>query len=230
MPRKTGTKGKKGGKRRARGDSTQKAVAKFAGDAYSVGARALSGLNALRKLINIETKYFDYTASSAQNSTVGVYYLTGITQGLTNVTRVGNSLRLQHYAFDIMGVNNASATLATFVRVILFRDNENAGAAPAATDLLVNATAPQSIISPYNWLNLNRFGILYDNVFQMDATNNLGFQAHFNIAHNGHIKFRGTDATASSAGEGSIWMFLWSNQATNTPTVTLYSRIAFTDD
>jgi len=220
---------RRSGKSKAR--TNQQHVAKFAGDAYSVGERALKGLNALRRLINIETKSIDVLATTAANSTPSVVYLSGIDQGVTSTTRVGNSLRLQQLAFDWLLTANSSATIPTYLRLIMFRDNENAGAAPAFGDLIVNSAVPYSSITPYTVLNLQRFGILMDECITLGlpAADSIK-QGHYRSAHNGHVIYRGVTSAAASAGDGSIWMLIVSNQPTNAPAFTYGFRMAYTDD
>jgi hypothetical protein len=219
--------------RRARGNrGNQVAVSKFAGDAYSLGERALKGLNQIRKLINIETKYTDVLASYTPNNTISVTYFTPIAQGLDNTNRVGDSIRLQSLDFSWCCLVSTSATYGTALRVIIVRDNENQAAAPTGAQLLVDPTAPLFEASPYVYLNLRRFAILYDENILLDvaAGGSSIKKGGFSSSHNGHVKFRGTGATSASAGEGSIWMFLVSNQASLTPAFNSNFRLTYTDD
>jgi len=230
MPQKSG-KGRRSTKRsQPKGDPTQVAVSKFAGDAYSLGARAIRGLNEIRKLINIETKFGEVGASTTQNATATITQITQLAEGVTNTTRVGQSIRLQTLEFDNFATVHASSTLSTAIRTIVFRDLENTGTAPVATDLLESASNPQAMSSAYVWNNLRRFAIIYDEVLLLNINNNNGGFQRLRVPHHGHVKYRGTDSSAASAGEGSVWMLMVSNQATNSPTVTWTFRITFTDD
>jgi hypothetical protein len=220
-------------KQSRKGDPTQAAVGKFAGDAYSLGKRALQGVNTLRKLINIETKYFNLTATVNPTQTPNVIYVSAVTQGVTATTRLGNSFRLQGMSLDMWVSKHASSTANDAIRVILFRDLECQGTSPAIEAVLEDASSPYpAVLSPPDYVNATRYSILLDERIHLSADTSLpSVQTyHYSIPHNGHIKYRGQDATLSSAAEGAIFMIIVCMVNTNTPTVIPYFRMLYTDD
>ncbi len=216
---------RKGAKRT---DTTKQEVARFAGDAYDLGRRAIQGVAYLKNLINIEVKYYDNVGSGAVSSTGTVTQMTTIAQGLTNTDRVGNSIKLQRVQLKLNITKHASAT-STLYRVILARDNDLTTVFPTFAKILSTTTSGYAHLSPYTWnaVQGQRFGILYDFSGVLD-TNTLTTLESIDIPHSGHIKYVG--AATTDAAEGNLFLFVISNEATNTPTITWVSRTTFTDD
>jgi hypothetical protein len=202
-------------------------VSKFAGDAYSLASRAVAGVNAIRKLINIETKFADYNINGFVTTTPTVLYASALTQGVDVSNRVGDSIRLQglSYAFRVTG--DPTAAVYSSVRLLIVRDNENVGATPAVTDILVS----QSVTSSLNWFTTSRFNVLLDEVVGFVA--NTGSLTDFRrgtISQHGHVKFRGTSNAVGSAAEGSIFILAFSNVVALPPSLLLDFRVTYTDD
>jgi len=76
-----------------RGSSQEQAVGKYFGDAWSLAKRTATGLNEIRKLINVEEKVIQTDNASATFNTTGtVYSLSTVVQGTDYDERVGNSI------------------------------------------------------------------------------------------------------------------------------------------
>ncbi len=219
---------KRARRNRKRQDTTKAEVARFAGDAYDLGRRALKGVVYLKNLINIETKYYDNVGSTAVSSTGTVTQITTIPQGLTANDRVGNSIKLQTITLAYSITIHASAT-TTLWRVILARDNDLTTVFPTFAKLLATTTAGYAHLSPYtyNAIQGQRFGIISDVSGVLDANTKTQCE-RVHTTHNGHIKYTGPATT--DAAEGNLFLFVISNEPTNTPTITYVSRVAFTDD
>ncbi len=219
---------KKARRNRKRTDTTKAEVARFAGDAYDLGRRAIQGVAYLKKLINIETKFYDNTASIAMPVAGTVTHVTTIAQGLTASDRVGQSIKLQAVSLKYTVTKHASAT-TTLYRVILARDNDLTTVLPTISKLLSTTTAGYAHLSPYTWnaIQGQRFGVLYDSSGVLDS-NTITTNQTVECRHNGHIKYSGP--ATSDAAEGNLFMFVVSNEATNTPTITWVCRTLFTDD
>ncbi len=219
---------KRARRNRKRQDTTKAEVARFAGDAYDLGRRALKGVVYLKNLINIETKYYDNVGSVAVNSTGSVNQLTTIPQGLTSNDRVGNSIKLQSVTLSYTITKHASAT-TTLWRAILARDNDMTTVFPTISKILATTTAGYAHLSPYtyNAIQAQRFGVLSDISGVLDA-NTLTVNQRISTKHNGHIKYTGP-ATSDQA-EGNLFLFVITNEPTNAPTITWINRVEFTDD
>ncbi len=216
-------------------DRTQQSVERYAGDAYSLAKRSIAGLNQIRKLINIEEKYLDTSASvfPNQSGTSSVTCLSQITQGADISNRVGNSIRVQRLSLIGRTSVNSSVTTFSLVRILVFRDMEGQGTAPVMSDVLETVGSSAAPRQPYDYLNRKRFSILADWVFPLTPFTSGQGSAHefqYDVPLLKHVLYRGGLAAAASDGEGSIYLGCVSDETTNTPNVAFTSRIVFTDD
>jgi len=216
-----------------RPDPTRRSVEQFAGDAYSLAQRSIAGLNQIRKYINIEEKFLDVSSSLSPDQNGSLAALTQLAQGTTMNTRVGNSIRVQR--LSIMGrvAVNSSVTSFSMVRVLVFRDMEGQGTAPAMSDVLESVGSTSAPRQPYDWLNRKRFSIVADWYFPVTVNSGGSTSVReftLDEPFTKHVLYRGTSAAAASDGEGTIYIGAVSDEATNTPTVAFTSRITYTDD
>ncbi len=211
---------------RSRRSANAKAVGEFAGDAYDLATRALAGVKAIGKLINIETKAFDVsgTVNSATSWTVTPVSL--VAQGTDYNTRVGDSIKVQTIHFGLGIYINAAVTTSDIVRVVLVRDAQNPGSTPSGSDIF----AGNSQIAQENWLNRDRFSFVVDELVDMMATDQTAYTRFFKLPFGKHIKYRGTSAAAGSMAEGNFFLCYIGTQNTNTATVKYDLRYQFTDD
>ncbi len=225
-------KRRSGPRRGARRDRGKEAVSKYAGDAYDLARRTWSGLNEIRKLINIEEKYLDTAVNQTPDQNGALTCVTQLAQGTTMNTRVGNSIKVQN--LEILGriAVGSSVTTYSVVRVVILRDMEGQGTAPVGSDVFETLGTSAAPRQPLDWLNRKRFGILYDSLIALTPTSG-GSSVKpfaFKMALDKHVLYRGTTAAAASDGEGSIYVCTVSDEPTNTPSVGLTCRITYTDD
>jgi hypothetical protein len=208
------------------------AVGQYASDAWSLAKRTAYGLNEIRKLINIETKFLDTVQVSTAIGTTGVVFsISSIAQGLTSQTRVGDSLKIQH--IEVKGrINVNPAASNSVVRVLVFRDLDGYGTAPTGADVMELDAAVSAPLSPYKFRNLQRFSILYDELMEVQGIvqGTAGIPFSYSSSHAGHILYLGTASAAASNGKGSLYVLCVSDEATNAATLAFYSRVLFTDD
>lgn len=232
MPTTVVTRRRRGGKGR-RGKGSAGDVGQYASDAWSLAKRTAYGLNEIRKLINIETKYIPHWYEPTQLDQTGVMYsLSMVAQGLTSTTRVGDSIRIQHLELRGSVLLN-SADSVTNVRVMVVRDLDGYGTAPTPADVLETTQSPAAPFSPVRFSRKERFSILYDELFalQSAATGGTCSQVFsFSTVHQGHVLYLGTTAQASSDGKGSVYVLAVSDEATNKPYLSFYANLLFTDD
>lgn len=209
------------------------AVGQYASDAWSLAKRTAVGLNEIRKFINIETKFIDTVQGAAtQDATGNVYCISQVAQGLTSATRVGDSVRIQ--SIEVRGhvLANSAATNTT-VRLIIFRDLDGYGTAPATADILEGVGTTMAPFSPEKFNKRERFSILYDQMLMVQGGTTQGLAGtpfYFQTTHQGHILYLAETAATASNGKGSVYVMCLSNEATNTPTLRFSSRVLFTDD
>jgi hypothetical protein len=193
--------------------------------------RTATGLNEIRKLINIETKFHDLVTTSFSVGTTGaVYCLSQTAQGLTSTDRVGDSIKLQHIEIRGRIVCNPSAP-QSLVRILILRDLDGYGTAPTYADVCEYNAQVSAPLSPRKFNKRDRFSVLYDDLVALQATTgDSSIPFAFSTAHGGHVLYLGTTAAAASDGKGSVYFMVVSDESTNTPTVAFVSRILYTDD
>jgi hypothetical protein len=217
----------------ARQKPAQDGVVRYASDAWSLAKRTAYGLNEIRKLINIETKFCDTQVTSTSMSTTWTLVpISELAQGLTSATRVGDSIKLQHIEVRGRIFENALATNSV-ARVIVFRDLDGDGTSPTGGELMETSGGAMAPLSPYRYNRKQRFSILFDETFSLQSILATGISSQvfsFSTSHEGHVLYLGTTAAAASDGKGTVYVAYCSDEASTNPTIAFYSRIMFTDD
>jgi len=225
-------KGRRSKKSKPRASSDRAQVAKFAGDAYSVGERAYRGVKHILKLINIETKYFDYSLGSTTVTTsYNIVNVSSIPQGTDVSNRLGDSIKLQGLK-TLLSITPQPLTPFCYVRLLMVRDSEPRGSTPVYQDVLFTTFGPLPVMQ-YNYFTYQkRFSILYDEVFVLNPASLFytGVSKTVLTPHNGHIKWDGSGVTGTSLGEGQIYLLYCTTAASNGPVLDWTTRIAYTDD
>jgi hypothetical protein len=185
-------------------------------------------VSVIKDMINVESKMIDTSvANTISNSGVTVYPLTLVAQGLTDITRNGNSILSQSIAAKVTFTINASAT-NTLVRWVLFMDKDNAkGTVPTLTDLY-DTLGVNSFI---NKNNSDRFVTIQTGLVELNA--GAGLAQTINIykkLERFHVKYDGTDASQGAAAENHLYLGFLSNEATNLPSSVGNVRYRFYDN
>jgi len=210
---------------------TGMAVGSYVEDAASLGVRTMRGLNELRKLINIETKVSNFNGSTlVPTATAVVSCLSQIAQGTDYTSRVGDSIRIQDLTVYASFQVSTLAAQATLVRFLIIRDLDGYGTAPTIADVFDAGLTANNVLAQYNFLNSDRFSVLFDELFMLDVNDTPTGVVSFHTTHQGHVKYLGSTAATTSNGKGSVYAVAVSNQATNKPTYEINSRLRFTDD
>lgn len=187
-------------------------------------------MNEIRKLINIETKILDLNVSStAFDSTGSLKPLSQVAQGTDYTQRVGDSIKVQHLELSYFLTINVAA-VTTVCRILIVRDLDGYGTIPTTAQILETVGGPNSTTTPRKYLNISRFSVIYDDMISLNSSGDNNTIQHISIPMEKHVKYLGTTAANASDGKGSFYFIAISNQAVNTPTYELYSRLLFTDD
>lgn len=219
---------------------TKKAVSwrKHAGTALSLASRA--GIKALKmKLgLNTENKNWDISSGGASSGTIATHMnpLIGLAQGNTNTTRTGNGGRITHWSLKGYWANNVLNSAQQQVRVIITLQKEvvSTTSGVSAAQLLQTTT---DINSPYN-TDLTDVKVLYDKISIVKP--NFSGQIAYNrfkykwspSYDDGHFSWTDADTTGAVANQlkGVIKCFIMTDQASNFPIFTTYSRVHFVDN
>lgn len=191
--------------------------------------KALAIASSLKRLVNVEIKNFDVqqTAIGVANVPV-IVQLSNIPQGDTTITRDGAQCKVLSLELSLRIVLNTSA-VATVVRFLLVCDKQTNQAIYLNTDLMEDISANDALVSPYNLDNKYRFQVLWDRTFVLSsATGNRTFKRIFRM--NKLLRFDGSTPSIADLTSNSYSLVQFSNEATNTPAVTMFSRLRYVDN
>jgi len=190
-----------------------------------LAAKAYAGVRAIRKVINVERKYIDYSIAP---TAIGTGYtsalLNGIAQGDTSQSRDGNSVLCQSIYMEGLMIGNAAAS-TNMVRVVVLKDKQQVADTDAGQPFVSN-----QLWSLYNdTLVPSRYEVLHDQIYHLHIS--VGHQSltfSKTIPFGQHIKFNGT--TAADIQKNGVYYYVTSYDNTNKPTVALNFRTHFTDN
>jgi len=184
---------------------------------------ALRGVKFIKGIVNAEKKKFTQSISQTPNNTGTVVNLCNIAAGDDASQRDGNSILLKYIDYKLTATINASAT-STTIRQLIFIDKSNQNSNPSVTDVLENA----SQVGQLNVDNVARFWILSDKMYTVTITGDQSCNDHIYIPCDFHVKYNGT--ASGNTLTNTVYLLLISNEATNTPTITGYTRLAWYDN
>jgi len=202
-----------------------KAVGAFAQPSVgSVAKAAWSGVKYLRTLVNSEVHKFDGVVTTAIAAAGTITHLSDLSNGDGANQRTGNSVLLSYIACKHYITINSAAT-NSFVRVIIFTDNQQiADTAPAVTDVL-NTASPTSFL---NTSSVGRFSIISDKMVKLSTNGPQSSFYKYYTKKSQHIRYNGT--TGADVQRGGLYMLTVGNEATNTPGQEFRWRIGFHDN
>lgn len=193
--------------------------------AYKVAMR-------LKDMVNIEYKFADATATTGSLDYNGSLFSiigaanggTGIPQGTTDTTRVGDSIKLQNLTMRYTVARNGQDAWA---RVFLIWDPQNK--LTAVSDVLQSTGSALAVITPKNYDKRFQCRVLYEATHKLDSSGNGLSKVDRVIPINKHVQFAGGSATSITSGD--LKMLIISNVVTsNLPTMAYYLRLSYTDD
>lgn len=210
---------------RKKGKWTAQDFTRYAGYAYT----AYKTAKYLKQLVNVEEKVHDYASIAGTFDYNGtIHTLNAPAQGDGDTTRDGDSMKNQSVGLKIQFTANAAADHN--VRMIIFWDKQNT--VSAGSDLLeITGTSD----APYSFKKHDtRFEskVLYDVRFVLSANSPESGKFHLidipYIKLNKHTQFNAGTTTINT---GALKLLvICGGVTTNLPTVSVYSRLKFTDN
>lgn len=192
--------------------------------------KALTIASNLKRLVNVEVKNFDVQQQGVALSTTPVIIqLSNIPQGDTTISRDGAQCKVLALELALQMTRHSSSTITT-ARILLVCDRQTNQAIYLNTDLLEDVTTNDNLVAPYNLDNKFRFTVIMDKVFNL-ATGSSGVK-HFKkvFRMNKIIRFDGNTPSIADLTSSSLSLIQFANESTNTPLITMFSRIRFVDN
>lgn len=200
--------------------------------ALDIAKKALKATHYMKGMINCEKKYHVAYTNIAPTTSGSLACLSQIAQGDTASTRDGNSILCRSLLINIDIAKNTNVA-DTKCRVILFQDIGFSvdAATLAGSDILDSSLMGTSYapMAPVAQKTNGRFKVLRNWSFTLNATL-LNKRIHEYVKVYTHIKFDGTDATASSMNKNAFYLLFVSDQDTYMPGVELVSKLGFYDN
>lgn len=204
------------------------------GKALAMAGTALAVARGVKGLLNVEYKDCTVTSTfngTSVNSTGVMYYLPAVAQGITDVTRNGNSIRAK--SFDMKGfyAYNGAGDDQQGIRCMIFIDYNFDGTNDPTISGDANSLLQSASINSFRDLdNTDRFRVLYDKVIFVDPDHHTKMlNIHKDLNHK--VEYVGTSSAKASGGGGSLWCMLLSTQATaNYPTIDADYRFRYIDN
>lgn len=200
-------------------------VDRFVGkSAYHLGKKALS-------MLNVEYKCFEVQLTNNPITDTGVIsQCTNIPQGDTVQSRDGNQLKITQMIFNYMITSNVSS-VSSAVRVMIVHDKQTNGAIWTPADLFADASVFDVQVSPLNIDNNHRFRILYNKLHVIPfGSARSAVNRRFIKKMALKLRFKSSTPSIADLTQDSLSVFMVSNEATNTPTVTFNMRLRYVDN
>lgn len=207
--------------------------AKTLSGAYNMAGSALKTAKALKDLINVERKAFDYNSNYAtQTTTMSLQNVSIIPQGDTSVTRDGYSMKFEsfqcrysYYPDPDAGTATQQPSLLRIMVVQCLGDN-----APDANYILEGGT---DVLSYRNIDGTGDFRMIYDKVHIIGLYDTGGYidihipQEKLPVKH---LTWSQSDTGGSAFRKGAIYVCAISDTVANPPVFQYRTRIRFVDN
>ncbi len=202
----------------------------YASTTANVASRALTTAMALKRLLNVEYKFLDAQTQLTAIPNTGLNLdLTNSSQGDTDQTRDGNSIKVVALYGKMLFTQHANAT-STFVRVVLVHDKQTNQANFSDADLFTDSTALDIIVSALNIDNKYRFHVLLDVTIALSAAGNTAKTLKFYKKLNMPIRYDANAGDITDITSNSLTLVFFGSEATNTPSVTSFIRTRYVDN
>lgn len=187
--------------------------------------KAWSGVQQIRKLINVEEHRVDTSVATTIDNAGSVTHLTGVANGDTASTRTGSSILLKGLHMRFALISHASAA-TTVIRILVIKDKQQvADTTPTVTGVLNSADVVSHVVPDFT----ERFTILRDMTHTLDLVGSPIKTFDFKLPLTGtHVRYNGTATT--DVQQNGIYLLLLSNQSTNVPTISSIHRLTFYDN
>lgn len=191
----------------------------------TIAKKAWAATKYLKGLVNAEKKFHDVSFTLTPSTTASTQSFHAIAQGDASSDRNGNSLLAKYLRIRLNFAPHASEQ-STLVRVLVVQDKHQVADNPPSYSDVVDSTGA-GIDSFLNSNTVGRFRVLHDRKYRVandlpDVTKNLALKI------NNHVRYNGT--TTADIQKNGLYMFLVSDQATNTPTITGVGRLSYYDN
>jgi hypothetical protein len=182
-------------------------------------------IRSIRRLLNTEVKCFQAAGANITPTTTGTIadFLSGIAQGVTDITRVGDSLKVLRLTMNYQFSMNNTAAATQFCWVAIIRANDEIMTAAQLNTLDGNAYA---YLGDLAWDYKDQYRVLWQKRLEVDPEHQ-SLIGRVDLKLNDHAQYNAGGNTLNS---GSIFMAIWSNSTTNNPDFGYVFQVEFVDN
>lgn len=182
-------------------------------------------IRSIRRLLNAEVKCFQAAGANITPTTTGTItdFLSGIAQGVTDITRVGDSMKVLRLSVNYQFSMNNTAAATQFCWVAILRANDEIMTAAQLNTLDGNAYA---YLGDFAWDYKDQYRVLWQKRLVVDPEHQ-SLIGRVDLKLNDHAQYNAGGNTLNS---GSIFMAIWSNSTTNNPDFGYVLQVEFVDN
>lgn len=174
-----------------------------------------------------EVKTHDVDGQFTANTTGQIIPISMIAQGDTSITREGLQIKPLSLEVKVLTTSDASSTVATTHRLIVFKDKEMHGTHPTVANILESdglLALPEHDTRP-------RFKFYRDVIISAEkaAQDSIYYKTYIKFKNKTRIYYSGTTAAEASSGKNQLYLYFLTNQATNTPDSYYQIRLRYRD-
>lgn len=197
------------------------------GSIKHLASKAMSGVRYLKNLINVEFKTIDSTSSATYGTTPTIFCLNAVALGDDYNNRDGRQIRLKSCAMNMDFIANPAATTDTQLRVVLFIAKSPEGANPGFADVFDTA----NLYSQRNLTNRKEYVILFDKVITLSPESvEKKFFKYYKKMNMKTVFNSTSSATVAAVEANGLFLYMFSSDSTNPPTVNFTHRCRFIDN
>lgn len=183
----------------------------------------------IARQMNVEFKrhYLQFTGNTI-NTTPTVSNCNIIDIGTGSNQRVGNQIKItSHYVNCLFSIHPSATN--TQIRFIIVLDKQVNGSVFGANQLLRDTSVNDILVSQNDIDEGKRFKVLYNRLFLL-SPEFPAKQFKFYKRHNLKVKYDGSTSSVADQTQMGLYLYFVSNEATNTPSLTLSSCIRYVDN
>lgn len=194
-------------------------------DLGDLGDGVDKSIRAIKRLMNVEVKSFDAAGAGMTPTTTGtvVDLVSAIAQGVTDNTRVGDSIKVLRLILRMTSTQNAVGGGEQYMYILVARSHDEI---MTSAQLNVLDTTNYAHLGGRNWDYKDQYSDLWSRRVVLDPEH----QTHFiecDLKLNSHVQYNAGGNTVNS---GCLMMAVWANTTVNNPSLSYVLTVEYVDN
>ncbi len=203
-----------------------------ASNTLNIASKALTVAYGVKRLMNVEYKVATTTGvnTTLPDGVGTIVELTNLSQGDTTNTRDGSSVKFTSWDFKGIVKINASATIDSFINVMLVEDRQTNSAIYTTAQLLSSVVNVTSVVTQLNINNKFRFHIHRRWILPLSIAGKSSHVLKFHKKLDMKVRYDANAGDITDLASRSLSLVFISSEATNVPTITFSNRLRYLDN